>query len=192
MLRSDSNSSTSNEAASSSSSDTDSTTSTFSPLATNDQSFTATMSGTGAEGATFDGTLEYDGKGNSKFTGKMGNDTMTMYRFESENITCSNDQCFALPNSTGTIDQSQYSYNEETFASYKTHAEYVGQTECPAGTCAQWKVTHDGQTANIFVASDNRVSRVSGERSGSTFSIDYNYQPVTITRPANVTAYPMS
>lgn len=117
---------------------------------------------------------------------------LRFYEIDDEYISCQNDTCFSLPTGENGVDTSTYAFTEETLEEYRNDAEYKGESDCPAGTCDTWAITRDdGTNVTLYITSDGKISKAEGSVNQSSFSAVFSYEPVTITRPENVTASPL-
>lgn len=162
----------------------------FSAKATAGEPFVATMSGTANE-SSIAATIRYDGKGNSHYSGVSNGETSEFYNIDGQYIFCSEGQCFASPTSTGLpISSDQYEYDDEDVSAWNEIAVYKGKQSCPAGSCDTWEVSQEGYVGTIFIAGDGRISRTNWVGEGSSMTMDYSYEDVTITAPENVQTIP--
>ncbi len=165
---------------------------TFEPIATTSESFVVELEAEDTENdVPYTGTVNYDGEGNYLLEGTFKNDNLRVYQLGDEFISCQNDTCFSLTTSENGVDASTYMYSEDAILEYSEYAEYVGESDCPAGTCDIWSVTKpDDIDATIYVASDGRISKAEGTSNTTSFVAVFSYQPVSIERPENVTQSP--
>ncbi len=139
-------------------------------------------------------TLLYDGNDNSMYNGKSGEDEFSMYKLGDEYISCSAGACFRLPDGnagTATISEDQYSFSDEDLISYRNNAEYQGTAQCGDQTCDKWYVASDDFTGTFYVDPEKKIQKVEGQSDERTWMVEFDYKPVTITRPENVQDSPL-
>lgn len=166
---------------------------TFSPLATNAESFEAKMVGTTADGQNYTATIEFDGQDNSHYYGDFGTDqTFEVFSLNGRTIFCSENACFENPSeaTSSPVTSDQYEYSDEDLTAYRDGANYVGEQSCPAGTCDVWEVTREGYTGKFFVDSNGRISKAEWTGAEGNFSLEYAYKTIVITEPENVQTFP--
>lgn len=164
----------------------------FNVVANSSVSFEATITEIGGSGSVT--KLLYDGKGNSMFDGVSGSDKFAMYKFGNEYISCSGGGCFKLPDgnaSQATANIEQYSFNEEKIRSYKDAAKHQGTEQCGDHICDKWFANTGDFTGTFYVDKDQKIRKVVGESDGRQWTVEFDYKPVTIERPANVQDFPM-
>lgn len=165
---------------------------TFSPVPNDSVSFEATL--TGKAEREYTATLRYDGKGNSSYSSDYGDGAFTMYMFGDEYISCYGETCFRLPDSNGDGNASEatQTYSEEDVNTFRNAATLKqASVKCGDETCSVWDVKTKTFEGTFYLDSKQRMKKVEGAKDGTTWTMEYTYKPVTITRPANVTDSPM-
>lgn len=164
----------------------------FNVAATSGSAFVATMNGTTTDGTTYTATIQYDGNQNSYYVGTFQDEQFELYALEQRFITCSQGQCIESPVASSgiPISSDQYEYSEEDVNAYREGALFLGNQNCPAGTCKVWGIEREGYSGKLFVDSSGRISRAEWNGAEGSFSIDYEYRDVIITPPENVLTIP--
>lgn len=161
----------------------------FSARSLADTSYVATMNSTSGDG-NLTAIIRSDGRGNLHYSGSYEGGTSDFYSVDGQTIVCTDDECFASAALQPPVDESQYDYTEEDVASWREKAVYKGKQACPAGTCDTWEVSEVDGNGTIYIDGNGRISRATWNTSEGSMTIDYSYEPVTITAPENVQTLP--
>ena len=160
----------------------------FDAEAMTNASFTATISGETPDGP-IDALMEQDGEGNTRFTTQQNGTEVEFVVTPDSSYTCENGECIRFDSDTSIdslFNPDNFTYDDEDFEAVREDVVFIGEEDCPAGTCNVWEV-HDGEEeSRIYVSTDTRqISQVTGEGADGSFSIVYDYRDVTITPPEN-------
>lgn len=165
----------------------------FSPVGMMDMAFEATVDGTDADGKSYQMLLQYDGEGRTRMSGEQ-NGTRFETVFTSDAFySCEGENCVKFPISqsdNSPFTPGEYVYEDEDFTDFKNSATYKGTGDCPAGTCDIWEVTEDGYTSQLYLDSNQRISKVEGSSAEGSVSITYVYKNVNIEIPQNAQTIP--
>lgn len=165
----------------------------FAPVGMMDMAFEATVDGTNTDGNAYQMLLQYDGEGRTRMSGEQ-NGTRFETVFTSDAFySCEGENCVKFPISqsdNSPFTPGEYVYEDDDFTDFKNSATYKGTGDCPAGTCDIWEVTEDGYTSQLFLDSNQRISKVEGSSAEGTVTITYEYKSVNIEIPQNAQTIP--
>ncbi len=157
-------------------------------------SYSATITGETPEGS-LESVLEFDGEGNYSFSAEQEGQSIQFIVTGDAAYTCEGEQCFEFPRGEGdemfSFDIDEFTYEEEDLTEFAERASFVGEEECPAGTCDVWEIVDETETTRLYIdTSNNLVSQATGSGVEGEFTIVYDYRDVTITPPENVQPLP--
>jgi|GEM_PF-3422203 hypothetical protein len=168
----------------------------FNPLPINNLSFRATVIGTEGNNPV-SAILEYDGQTNIQIE-FLGGEVSSRYVITAtDTYTCEDDSCVrgetnevALPH----FDPQQFIYSESDYDTFRDDKPvYLGQQECPAGSCHTWDVNNTAVRDSyiLFIDTDTtRVNQVAINQRETNLTVVYDYRPVTIIPPEDSQALP--
>lgn len=157
----------------------------FNATSTNDKDFVGTITSNSQEGAV---TFAYDHDTNSfRYTATGESGTIETITTPDAYYAMADDQWVKYPTGTDSaFDPSSYQYDQDELSQYSGANNYVGTEDCATGTCHVWRYTIDNYQSSLFVdTATGYVVRVETNNNGQTSSIDYSYEEVNITPPAD-------
>lgn len=156
-------------------------------------SFKATITTQTDSGQT-ETVMEHDPDQNiTKVTGTANGQSYTYYYTSDAFYMCqTDDSCMKYASGTNfanVFDPSTYEYDQGQLDAYKNTSIYQGEKDCVAGTCNVWQVTNsdDYQFTMYVDKATQRISQVESTTGTTKSSIVYDFSPVSITLPTNVT-----
>src|SRR5690606_7602841 len=141
---------------------------------------------TKADGKTATTTMQFDGEGRSQYEAKQNGQVMTFIIDKTHYYTSNDVGCYKFANmqeQQGETDPKQYQFDQTKIDELSAEATYKGKQSCSRGTCDVWELKNfqSQGSAEVFVDSaTKRISSINSQFNGSTTTITYAYQPVTI------------
>lgn len=169
----------------------DSSSPSFSPVATTDVSYEATLTAS-KDGKTFKATLKSDGKGNSEFEATQSGQEFKIILTGSAFYSCTGGTCYELDNrAAAAFDPANYQYTADDINNLKNNASYKGTAACGSATCDVWQVSKDGTDGTVYIdQSSKRIVKAEGVYDGDKGTLTFEYKPVTIDIPKNAQTLP--
>jgi len=158
-----------------------------------DGSFKATITTQTDSGQT-QTVMEHDpSQSITKVTGTANGASYTYYYTNDAFYMCqTEDSCMKYASGSSfanAFDPSSYQYDQGQLDAYKNTSLYQGEKACPAGKCGVWEVANsDSSKLTIYVdTATHRISQVESTVGTAKSTITYDFNPVSITLPANAT-----
>jgi hypothetical protein len=167
----------------------------FNPENTMQKSFVSTLS-TEGEGVTMSANIKYDGNGTWQYETTTDGQDMQMIITPDAYYTYADGQWIKLPSSgdsTTGFDPQAYEVTPEELSRFQSAMTYKGEASCPAGTCDLWEADRFEGSDKISFYIDpatNTINQLTTEVGGSTTTITYTFQDVTIEIPTDVRELP--
>jgi len=175
--------------------DTDATA--FNPVNTTENDFVATFVTQSENGEIIEATARYDAENTTWEYKAIAEGQQVEAIFTPDAIyTNANGQWVKVPSTSGDnigFNTEDFEINEEDRADFQSNLIYMGEANCPSGTCDHWQAENfqGNDTLSFYLEKQtNRVNQISSVTDGRTITITYSYEDVTIEIPTDFQELP--